>query len=158
MSESSASRSELQDGAPQRRGRAGYVPGVFDMFHVGHLNILRQARAHCDYVIVGVVSDEKALCAKGRPPVVPLGERMEILRHCTLADEVVAETVPNKVEMWERLRFDVIFKGDDWRGTPKGVALEAALIPLGVEVVYFPYTVQTSSTKLRDAIDRLLVS
>lgn len=158
MTETQFLAAEPQLAPVARSGRVGYVPGVFDMFHVGHLNILRQAHAHCDYVIAGVVSDAKALSAKGRLPVVPLDERMEILRHCTLAHEVVAETVSSKVEMWEQLRFDVIFKGDDWRGTPRGDALEAAFTPLGVEVVYFPYTVQTSSTKLREVIDRLLVS
>lgn len=140
------------------RGRIGYVPGVFDMFHVGHLNILRQARAHCDYVIAGVVSDEKAAGAKGRMPLVPLNERLEIVSHCSLVDQAVVEMVDTKVKMWEQLHFDVIFKGDDWRGTPKGQALEEAFAPLGVEIAYFPYTVHTSSTVLRDAIDRLLAS
>jgi glycerol-3-phosphate cytidylyltransferase len=137
-----------------RRARVGYVPGVFDMFHIGHLNILRQARLHCDHLIAGVVSDEKALAAKGRLPVVPLVERVEILRHCTLVDEVVAEVVSSKVEQWEVVRFDVIFKGDDWRGTPKGEELERDLATVGVEVVYFPYTIDTSSTLLRDALQR----
>ncbi len=143
---------------PQRTGRVGYVPGVFDMFHVGHLNILRHARVGCDYLIVGAVSDERAQAAKGRPPVVPLVERIEVLRHCRLVDEVVAEDVPSKVQMWNDLRFDVIFKGDDWRGTAKGAQLERDFAALGVDVIYFPYTVHTSSTLLRSALESPHVS
>ena len=138
-----------------RTGRIGYVPGVFDMFHVGHLNILRQARKHCDHLIAGVVSDEKALAAKGRAPIVPVHERLEIVGHCRLVDEVVQESLPSKLDMWRQLGFHVIFKGDDWRGTPKGIQLENAFDAVGVEVVYFPYTIHTSSTILRAAVERV---
>lgn len=138
-----------------RNGSIGYVPGVFDMFHVGHLNILRQARMHCDHLIAGVVSDERALAVKGRAPVVPVHERLEIVGHCRLVDEVVQETLPSKVDMWRQLGFHKIFKGDDWRGTPKGIELENALGAVGVEVVYFPYTIHTSSTLLRAAVERV---
>lgn len=137
--------------------RIGYVPGVFDMLHVGHLNIFRHARSACDHLIAGVVTDEHAASVKGRPPVVPLAERAEMVRHCSLVDDAVVEDVP-KLQMWERLRFDVIFKGDDWRGTPKGVELERTFAAVGVQVVYFPYTVTTSSTMLRGVIERHLVS
>lgn len=138
--------------------RVGYVPGVFDMFHVGHLNILRHARVHCDVLIAGAVTDEKAASVKGRAPIIPLAERLEILGHCNLVDRVVAEDVPTKLEMWERLRFDVIFKGDDWRGTPKGADLEATFATVGVDVVYFPYTVHTSSSLLRGVLERAAAS
>lgn len=144
--------------APHRTGRVGYVPGVFDMFHVGHLNILRHARVDCDYLIAGAVSDEKARAAKGKLPVVPLVERMEVLRHCRLVDEVVAEDVPSKVQMWDTLHFDVIFKGDDWRGTVKGAQLERDFAAVGVDVVYFPYTTHTSSTLLRSVLERVHAS
>lgn len=140
------------------RGRVGYVPGVFDMFHIGHLNILRHAREHCDHLIAGVVSDERALAAKGQAPVVPLAERLDIVASCRLVDQAVVEAAPSKVEMWQDLGFDVIFKGDDWRGTTKGRELETTFSVLGVRVVYFPYTVTTSSTLLRDALQRLLAS
>lgn len=132
--------------------RVGYVPGVFDMFHIGHLNILRNARLACDRLIVGVVSDERVEIVKGRPPVVPLAERLEIVRAIRYVDEVVVEDVPEKLQMWERLRFDVIVKGDDWRGTAKGNKLERDFASVGVEVVYLPYTVHTSSTLLRSAL------
>jgi len=135
-----------------RQGRIGYAPGVFDMFHVGHLNILRNARLGCDHLIAGVVSDELAARAKGRPPVIPLAERLEIVRAIKFVDEAVCEDLPTKVEMWEKLRFDVIIKGDDWRGTERGDRLEKEFAPLGVEVFYLPYTVHTSSTMLRQAL------
>lgn len=135
-----------------RQGRVGYAPGVFDMFHIGHLNILRNARRGCDYLIAGVVSDELAARAKGRLPVVPLAERLEIVQSIRYVDEAVCEELPTKLQMWERLRFDVIIKGDDWRGTEKGIRLEQEFAPLGVEVFYLPYTVHTSSTMLRQAL------
>jgi glycerol-3-phosphate cytidylyltransferase len=135
--------------------RIGYVPGVFDMFHIGHLNVLRNARLHCDHLIAGVVSDEMAERAKGRLPVVPLVERLEIVRSIRYVDEVTAETVPDKIQMWELLKFDVLIKGDDWRGTAKGDALERAMGLVGVEVAYLPYTAHTSSTLLRRVLDDL---
>jgi glycerol-3-phosphate cytidylyltransferase len=130
----------------------GYVPGVYDMFHVGHLNILRNARLACDHLIAGVVSDERATIVKGKEPVVPAAERLEIVRSIRYVDEAVLEDVPNKIAMWERVHFDVIIKGDDWRGTPKGEKLERDMASVGVQVVYLPYTVHTSSTMLRQVL------
>lgn len=135
--------------------RVGYAPGVYDLFHVGHLNILRTAKQHCDVLIAGVVSDEMAERAKGRRPVVPLSERIEIVRHISFVDRVHEETVPDKLETWEQLRFTTFFKGDDWRGTPRGIELERRFAQVGVEVVYFPYTVSTSSTLLRSTLEVL---
>jgi glycerol-3-phosphate cytidylyltransferase len=135
--------------------KVGYAPGVFDMFHIGHLNILRNASQQCDYLIVGVVSDEIALVAKGDPPVVPLAERLEIVRSVRYVDEAVAETEPDKVAVWRRLHFDMIIKGDDWRGTAKGDRLERDMASVGVEVVYLPYTMNTSSTLLRRVLNEL---
>jgi glycerol-3-phosphate cytidylyltransferase len=135
--------------------RVGYAPGVYDLFHVGHLNILRHARGQCDYLVAGVVSDEMATLAKGRRPVVPLVERLEIVRSVRFVDAAFVETVPDKLETWRQVRFDVLFKGDDWRGTDKGRRLEEKFAAIGVEIVYFPYTVHTSSTQLRRALDVL---
>jgi glycerol-3-phosphate cytidylyltransferase len=130
----------------------GYAPGAYDLFHIGHLNLLRHAADNCDHLIAGVVSDEMLLLTKGRAPVVPLAERMEIVRHLRFVDEVHAEVVPDKVDTWRAVGFDVIFKGDDWRGTEKGIRLERDFAAVGVEVRYFPYTVTTSSTMLRRAL------
>jgi glycerol-3-phosphate cytidylyltransferase len=133
----------------------GYAPGVYDLFHVGHLNVLRNARARCDRLVAGVVSDERALAAKGKAPVVPLAERLEIVRSVRFVDAAVVEDVASKLEMWQRVPFDAIFKGDDWRGTPKGDQLERDFAVVGVRVVYLPYTVQTSSTLLKRSLELL---
>ncbi len=138
--------------SPLGRGRVGYAPGVFDMFHIGHLNILRNSRRACDYLIAGVASDDFSRRAKGKSPVIPLAERLEIVRSIRYVDEAVAEDV-SKLEMWDQLRFDVIIKGDDWRGTEKGHRLERDFAAVGVEVFYLPYTVHTSSTLLREALN-----
>lgn len=135
--------------------RIGYAAGAFDLFHVGHLNILKHAKSECDWLIAGVVCDEMLRRNKGIDPVVPLAERMEVVRHIDVVDEVFAEVLPDKLETWRRLRFDVFFKGDDWRGTEKGLRLEREFAAVGVEVVYFPYTMSTSSTALRRALDVL---
>ncbi|MCL2454948.1 MAG: adenylyltransferase/cytidyltransferase family protein [Micrococcales bacterium] len=135
--------------------KVGYAAGAFDLFHIGHLNILKHAKEHCDILIAGVVSDEMLYQARGRRPVVPLAERMEIVRHIDVVDRVHAETVPDKLDTWSELRFDLFFKGDDWRGTPRGVDLERRFGEVGVEVVYFPYTITTSSTVLRRALATL---
>jgi len=135
--------------------RVGYVPGVYDLFHVGHLNLLRQARQHCEILVAGVVSDEIVRERKGFTPVVPEHERLEIVSALELVDQVILEAVQSKTEVWESIRFDAIFKGDDWQGTPAGDALEAAFAPLGVAIVYLPYTLHTSSTALRRALDIL---
>ncbi len=134
------------------------MPGVYDLFHIGHLNVLRHSKSLCDHLIAGVVSDEMCLLAKGRAPVVPLTERLEIVRSISYVDEAVAEVLPEKLDTWRSLQFDVIFKGDDWKGTAKGDKLERDFASVGVEVVYLPYTAHTSSSFLRAALDRLLSS
>lgn len=138
------------------RQRIGYAPGVYDMFHVGHLNILRHAKEHCDFLIAGVVSDDMCELAKGRKPIVPEAERREIVSHISFVDKAIIEVVVDKVETWRQTPFDVIFKGDDWRGTPKGKRLERDFAAVGVEVVYFPYTAHTSSTLLRRALNAVI--
>jgi glycerol-3-phosphate cytidylyltransferase len=133
----------------------GYAPGAYDLFHIGHLNILKHAAENCDRLIAGVVSDEMLLESKGRLPVVPLAERLEIVRNLRFVDAVHAEVVPDKIDTWREVGFDVIFKGDDWRGTPKGDKLERDFAAVGVQVHYFPYTMHTSSTMLRKALSAI---
>jgi glycerol-3-phosphate cytidylyltransferase len=132
--------------------RIGYAPGAFDLFHVGHLNVLRHARERCDYLIAGVVSDDRLRLSKGANPVVPLEERLEIVRNIRFVDQAVVEEVPNKIEAWREYQFDILFKGDDWRGTKKGVQLEIDMASVNVELFYIPYLTTTSSTALRRAI------
>lgn len=127
----------------------GYSSGVFDMFHVGHLNLLRRARNYCHHLVVGVASDEYVENIKGRLPVVPCDERIDIISALGIVDEVVIDRSEDKLAIWQQRPFDVIFKGDDWQGTPKGYRLEHAMEQVGAEVVYFPYTRHTSSSLLR---------
>lgn len=131
----------------------GYLPGAFDMFHIGHLNILRRAKQQCDWLIAGVVTDGALVQMKGRAPIIPQDERMEIVGALDCVDEVVSDESADKRLVWREHRFDVLFKGDDWRGTAKGRRLEHDMEEVGVAVVYFPYTVHTSSTALRRYLD-----
>src|SRR6476660_4658984 len=133
-------------------GVIGYAPGAYDLFHVGHLTVLQRAREHCDVLVAGVVADAICELTKGVRPFLPLAERLESVRSIRSVDEVYAETTADKLDAWQDVRFHRIFKGDDWRGTPKGLALEERLGAVGVEVVYFPYTMHTSSTMLRRAV------
>ncbi|WP_336632406.1 MULTISPECIES: adenylyltransferase/cytidyltransferase family protein [unclassified Microbacterium] len=133
--------------------RIGYAAGAFDLFHIGHLNLLRHAKEQCDFLIAGVVSDEMLRSVKGVEPFVPTLERAEIVRGVRFVDAVHVETVPDKLDVWHEVGFTHFFKGDDWRGTEKGARLERDFGAVGVEVVYFPYTAHTSSTQLRRALD-----
>ena len=135
--------------------RIGYAPGAFDLFHIGHLNLLRQAREHCDFLIAGVVADEVLMRSKGVKAVIPLPERLEIVRHVRYVDAACPAFTPDKVEIWKDLRFNVLFKGDDWSGTEQGRQLEHSFAGLGVEIVYFPYGNITSSTALRRTLKNI---
>ncbi len=137
-------------------GRIGYAPGVYDLFHIGHLNLLRNAAEACDHLIVGVVSDDLAQRNKGSRPVVPVDERLAIVQAIRYVDEAVVEDLPHKLEVWEQLRFNTIIKGDDWKGTDRGDKLESDFAAVGVDVTYVPYTTRTSSTLLRQVLQREL--
>ncbi len=130
----------------------GYASGVFDMFHVGHLNILRRAAESCERLVVGVATDEYVEQLKGSRPVIPTDERLDIVSALTVVDEVMLDHSEDKTLAWAARPFDVIFKGDDWRGEPKGLRLEAQMAELGVAVCYFPYTTHTSSAMLRQRL------
>lgn len=127
----------------------GYVPGGFDLFHIGHLNILRAARERCDYLIAGVATDESLIAMKNRAPVIPFAERVDIVESLRLVDLAVPDQDQDKRVAWRANNFDVLFKGDDWKDTVKGVLLEQEMAEVGARVVYFPYTERTSSTALR---------
>lgn len=131
----------------------GYTTGVFDMFHIGHLNILRRAKEQCDYLIVGVSTDELVMKEKNKKTVIPLGDRMEIVSAIKYVDQVVVQPDKDKVEAWKRYRFNKMFVGSDWKGSEQWKKYEEELMPLGVEIVYFPYTDGVSSTILRDKYD-----
>ncbi|MFG2638975.1 adenylyltransferase/cytidyltransferase family protein [Streptomyces sp. NPDC048362] len=133
--------------------RRGYAPGVYDLFHIGHLNLLREARQKCDHLVAGVVTDDIAMNLKGRQPVVPLAERVEIVRSVRYVDDVFVESHEDKLRTWQELRFNVVFKGDDWKGTARWQLLERRFAEVGVEVVYCPYTTHVSSSLLRERLD-----
>jgi glycerol-3-phosphate cytidylyltransferase len=130
----------------------GYLPGVFDLFHIGHLNALRQARELCDVLVAGVVSDDVCEEVKGVRPFVPLAERIAIVDAIGIVDATYAELTTDKLDAWRVVGFHVVFKGDDWQGTAQGEALERRIATVGAEVFYFPYTAHTSSTQLRRVI------
>ena len=134
----------------------GYTTGVFDLFHVGHLNILKQAKKHCDYLIVGVTTDEEVKRVKKKIPIIPYDERAEIVEAIKYVDKVVPEDNTDKLIATEEIIFNRIFKGDDWKGTEKWNMYEKAFKEKGIEVVYFPYTKGTSSTHLRNVLDNIL--
>ena len=132
--------------------RIGYTTGVFDMFHIGHLNILRRAKEQCDYLIVGVSTDDLVLNYKHKKPVIPYEERAAIVEAVRYVDKVVPQTDRDKLAAQERLGFHVMFVGDDWKGSELFIRVETALAERGVDVVYFPYTKGTSSTILAEKL------
>jgi len=133
----------------------GYTTGVFDLFHVGHLNILRNAKLECDYLIVGVTTDELCEQVKGKAPIIPFVERTAIVESIRFVDMVVPQTNYDKMEAWNNLHFNRMFVGSDWKGTEKWKKLEEDFSEMGVEICYFPYTQHTSSSMLREILEKL---
>lgn len=135
--------------------RIGYTTGVFDLFHIGHLNILKRAKLECDYLIVGITTDELAMSVKGEKPFIPFEERMEIVEAIKFVDEVVPQVNYDKMEAWNNLKFDMMFVGDDWKGTEEWIRIENDFGKYEIEVIYFPYTLHTSSTILKDILEKI---
>lgn len=138
-----------------KRYRIGYTTGVYDLFHIGHLNILRRAKAQCDYLIVGVSTDELVRREKNKTPIIPFDERMQIVGAIKYVDEVVPQINKNKLEAYYKLRFDAMFVGNDWEGTPQWKKFEEEFTPYGVDIVYLSYTDGVSSTKLTDILQSI---
>ena len=136
--------------------KIGYTTGVFDLFHLGHLNILKNAKCQCEKLIVGVSSDELVMRYKNRTPMVSLEERVAIVEAIIFVDQVVVQEDMNKLSAWERYQFDVHFHGDDWKGSEMYSNLTAEFEARGVTSVYFPYTPGTSTTALKQKIYRLM--
>lgn len=135
----------------------GYTTGVFDLFHIGHLNILKKAKYMCEHLIVGCTSDELVRHRKNKTPIIPLDERIQILEAIKYVDEVVIQDSMDKLLAYEKYKFDIMFVGDDWKGTPKWKELDEHFKKLGVTIVYFPYTTTTSSTKVNTILDSFFV-
>jgi len=132
----------------------GYTSGVYDLFHIGHLNLLKNAKGLCDKLIVGVTSDE-LVAYKNKKAIIPHQERMEIVRNIRHVDSVVPQNDMDKFKMWQRLKFDVMFVGDDWFETEKWQDLDEQFKEVGVKIVYFPYTKGTSSTLINQTLSEL---
>lgn len=139
-----------------KKFKVGYTTGVFDLFHIGHLNILKRAKEQCDHLIVGVSTDEVVQGYKKKTPVIPFEERIAIVEAIKYVDEVVPQKSMDKFEAWEKLKFNAIFHGDDWKGSKMYEEIEKKFSAVGVEMVYFPYTKGTSSTILGDVLTRVL--
>lgn len=134
----------------------GYTTGVYDMFHIGHLNVIRRAKEQCDYLIVGVSTDGLVQKEKNKTPVIPYEERAAIVAALRYVDEVVPQEDKNKLGAWEKYHFDKMFVGSDWKGTPQWEKYERQLRPHGVEIVYLSHTDGISSTKLTGVIKGIL--
>ena len=132
----------------------GYTSGVYDLFHIGHLNLLKNAKGMCDKLIVGVTSDE-LVSYKNKKAVIPHQDRMEIVRNIKHVDAVVPQYDMNKFEMWEKLKFDVMFVGDDWFASEKWKELDKQFSEVGVKIIYFPYTKGISSTLINEVLSNL---
>lgn len=130
----------------------GYTQGTYDMFHIGHLNLIKNAKRRCDYLIVGVNTDELVQSYKNKKPIVPLAERAEIVRAIKYVDEVIVTDTLDKKEVWDRIRFDEIYIGDDWKGNARWEQTGRELAELGAKLVFLPYTKDTSSTMLREKL------
>lgn len=130
----------------------GYTTGVYDMFHIGHLNILKRAKEQCDYLIVGVSTDELVQHDKHKTPIISFEERCAIVDAIKYVDKVVPQVDKNKFGAWEKYRFQKMFVGSDWKGSPQWIDFEKQLSPVGVEIVYIPHTDGISSSMLREKI------
>lgn len=131
-----------------KKYEVGYTTGVFDMFHIGHLNILRKAKAQCNHLIVGVTVDEVVESYKNKTPVIPFEERMQIVGAIKYVDEVVPQMSMDKMKAWQKLHFDVMFHGDDWKGSAMYEKIVKDFAAVGVDVVFLPHTEGVSSSKL----------
>ncbi len=132
----------------------GYTAGVFDLFHIGHLNLLRNARGMCDKLIVGVTSDELATY-KGKYPLIPFEDRIEIVRSLRCVDAAVAQTDMDKLKMCQKLQAKIMFVGDDWYQSPRWEEYEKEFAEAGIKIMYFPRTQGVSSTQISKALKHL---
>lgn len=130
----------------------GYTQGTYDMFHIGHLNLLRNAKAQCDFLVVGVNADELVKQYKNKSVIIPLEERMDIVGSIRYVDQVIACDTLDKMVAFDKVHFNRLFIGDDWRGNPRWVETGKQMKELGVDLIYLPHTQGTSSTMLRDKL------
>ena len=138
-----------------KKYKLGYTDGVFDLFHVGHLNMVETAKAHCEELIVGVHSDEVVRGYKKITPIINENDRARIMGSIKGVDRVVINQFRDKMKLWELYHFDVIFIGDDWKGTERWINFEKELAKINVDVIYVPYTKGISTTEIKQRILQL---
>lgn len=131
----------------------GYTTGVFDMFHIGHLNILKNAKSQCERLIVGVSTDELVQSYKGKTPVIPFEQRVEIVKAIKYVDEVVPQTTMDKYTAWKSLQFNALFHGSDWKNSDMYNEIIRKFESVGVDVVFLPHTDGISSTMLSEKLN-----
>ena len=136
--------------------KVGYIAGVFDLFHVGHLALLRKAKEKCEYLIVGALEDDLVVHFKNKAPIIPLDERMEILSAIRYVDQVVSvnEKSIDKMTAWNLYHFDCLFSGDDYKEAESWKIDKQLLNKVGSDIYFFPYTQKTSSTKIKESIEK----
>ena len=132
----------------QKKYKVGYTTGVFDMFHIGHLNILKRAKQQCEYLIVGVSTDELVQEYKNKTPIIPYENRKEIVESIKYVDKVVPQITMDKIKAWEELHFDAMFHGSDWKNSELYIKYQNEFEKIGVELVFLPHTDGVSSTEL----------
>ena len=134
--------------------KIGYCAGVYDLFHIGHVNLLRRAKEASEYLIVGVLTDELVVHFKKNPPYIPFEERIQMVAACRYVDEAVPVTFETigKIDAWDKYHYDAFFSGDDYSGNPVWMEEKRLLNERGSDVIFFPYTQTTSSTKIKQAI------
>tara|TARA_B100000965_G_scaffold256461_1_gene216101 strand:- start:78 stop:515 length:438 start_codon:yes stop_codon:yes gene_type:complete len=132
----------------------GYTTGVFDLFHIGHVNILKKAKSLCDRLIVGVSTDNLVKKYKNKSPVIKCSERIKILQTNIYPDYVIKQTSLDKFKTWKKLKFDIMFVGDDWYHTKKWHQIDKKFREVGVKIIYLPYTKKISSTKINNILKK----
>ena len=132
----------------EKKYKIGYTTGVFDMFHIGHLNILRRAKEQCEYLIVGVSTDEVVEEYKGKTPIIPFEQRVQIVQAIRYVDKVVPQKTMNKVDSWKELHFNAMFHGSDWQNSALYNEYQKEFEKIGVDLVFFSHTEGISSTDL----------
>ena len=137
-----------------KKYKIGYTTGVFDMFHIGHLNILKRAKEQCEYLIVGVSTDEGVETYKNKRPVIPFEERIAIVEAIRYVDKVVPQISMDKMEAYNALKFDALFHGSDWKGSNMYEKIVADFEKVGVDVVFLPHTDGISSTIIREKVNK----
>ena len=138
-----------------KKYKIGYTTGVFDMFHIGHLNILKKAKEQCDYLIVGVSTNDVVKSYKNKTPIIPFEERIAIIRELKCVDQAVPQTSMNKMEAWKKYHFNALFHGSDWKGSDMYNKMIKEFSEVGVDVVFLPHTDGISSTLLSEVLHKI---